>query len=52
LPSVQRRSVPIAEPNPWLPLESPFRVRPGDSSPFREVVVASWSHFCGVAAGE
>ena len=52
LPSKQRRSVPIAEPNPRLPLDLQFRVHPGDSSPFREVVVASWSHFCGVAAGE
>jgi hypothetical protein len=52
LPSKQRRSVPIAEPNPRLLLESPFRARPGDSSPFREVVVASWSHFWVVAVGE
>jgi hypothetical protein len=52
LPSVQRHSVPIAEPNPRLPLESPFRARPGDSSPFRKVVVASWSHFCGVATAQ
>jgi hypothetical protein len=52
LPSKQRRSVPIAEPNPRLLLDLSFRVRPGDSSPFRKVVVASWSHFCGVTAGE
>jgi hypothetical protein len=43
--SGQHRAVPIAEPNPRLLLESPFRVRPGDSGPFRKVVVASWSHF-------
>jgi hypothetical protein len=52
LPSKQRRSVPIAEPNPRLLLDLSFRADPGDSGPFREVVVASWSHFCGVAAGE
>jgi hypothetical protein len=23
----------------------PFRVHPGDSGPFRKVVVSSWSHF-------
>jgi hypothetical protein len=52
LPTWQRRFVPIAEPNPRLLLESPFRVHPGDSSPFRKVVVTSWSHFCGVTDGE
>lgn len=52
LPSKQRRFVPIAEPNPWLSLESPFRVHPGDSSLFREVVVTSWSHIWVVAVGE
>lgn len=50
--SGQHRAVPIAEPNPRLLLELPFRVRPGDSGPFRKVGVSFLSHFWCVAAGE
>jgi hypothetical protein len=44
--------MPGAEPNAALLLDLLFRADPGDSDPFRKVVVTSWSHFCGVAGGE
>jgi hypothetical protein len=44
--------MPGIEPNAALLLDSSFRANPSDSDPFRKVVVASWSHFRGVADGE
>jgi hypothetical protein len=52
LPSKQRRSVPIAEPNLRLLLDFSFRADPGDSGPFRRVGVSFRSHFWVVAVGE
>jgi hypothetical protein len=52
LPSKQRRSVPIAEPNPRLLLDLSFRVDPGDSGPFRKVGVSFRSHFSASSNGE
>jgi hypothetical protein len=44
--------MPGAEPNAAFLLDLPFRADPGDSDPFRKVVVASWCHFGSVAGGE
>jgi hypothetical protein len=50
--AMQRRFVPIPEPNPRLLLDLSFRADPGVSGPFREVGVSFLSHFCGVAAAQ